>query len=178
MTPRKKRAPEEIAAMTEATTYRTDSLCWECARACGGGNCPWADSLKPVQGWKILARESPIARTFGVIVVYCPRFIKGRNLNDVTPEQLQSFSTNCKKSVCRLIVMHDKENDNRLYKCPKCDEVYDSRVSKCKKCSSKFISDRSSNYTTSHVKIQTRKQFFNDYKEDFPNAKFTYKQGG
>ena len=175
-TGKQRRSPEEMAAITEATTYRTDSLCWECARACGGGGCPWADSLKPVQGWKILGKKS-LSRTSGVTVVYCPMFIKGRNLDYATDEQLASTSTNCTDSICRLIVKHDKECDTKLYECPKCEKVYESRVSTCKKCRSKFLSDKSTDYITSYAKILTRKQFFKDYQEDFPNAKFTYKQG-
>lgn len=29
-----------------------NQLCWYCAKACGGSNCPWANKLQPVPGWK------------------------------------------------------------------------------------------------------------------------------
>ena len=28
-----------------------DQLCWSCKKACGGYDCPWANKLKPVEGW-------------------------------------------------------------------------------------------------------------------------------
>lgn len=29
-----------------------NQLCWSCTKACGGSDCPWANELKPVKGWK------------------------------------------------------------------------------------------------------------------------------
>lgn len=35
----------------KATTNKPATLCWKCARACGG--CSWSDgSFTPVEGWK------------------------------------------------------------------------------------------------------------------------------
>lgn len=28
-----------------------EQLCWSCAKACGGSDCPWANKLQPVEGW-------------------------------------------------------------------------------------------------------------------------------
>lgn len=35
-----------------------DQLCWSCKKACGGYDCPWANELKPVEGWT--AKETTI----------------------------------------------------------------------------------------------------------------------
>jgi hypothetical protein len=58
-----------------------DTLCWACAKACGGHDCPWAAELKPVRGW--VAEETVRSykdnleiRSYRVIA--CPLYEKGR----------------------------------------------------------------------------------------------------
>ena len=48
---------------------KADQLCWSCKKACGGCGCPWADKLKPVEGW---TAEPAIIRGNGKIIM--PRF--------------------------------------------------------------------------------------------------------
>lgn len=52
--------------------YRNDrqqatSLCWDCAKACGG--CSWSAKFIPVKGWKTRANGK------GEDVVACPKFV-------------------------------------------------------------------------------------------------------
>ena len=44
---------------------KADQLCWSCKKACGGCGCPWADKLKPVEGW---TAEPAIIRGNGNII--------------------------------------------------------------------------------------------------------------
>lgn len=37
-----------------------EQLCWSCKKACGGYDCPWANKLKPVEGWT--AKETSVQR--------------------------------------------------------------------------------------------------------------------
>ena len=50
---------------------RTDTICWDCANACGGG-CSWSDPERqtPVKGW------TATKNTNGYIVHDCPKFIR------------------------------------------------------------------------------------------------------
>ena len=55
-----------------------EQLCWSCSKACGGADCPWANKLKPVEGWKakkkiICGQKKPI-ETFHI--VECPLYEK------------------------------------------------------------------------------------------------------
>lgn len=150
-------------------SLKTPSLCWECARACGGANCPWADDMKPVKGWVSDADT----------VVYCPRFIKGRNPLDLTDEQIESISTNTdpRTKVCRL---HTKLIRNtrgkivdRYYECPICKTKHENKIPSCTNpdCGVIYLYDGSSNYALSHTNAQLRASFLKDYGEDFPKSK-------
>lgn len=53
-----------------------DTLCWTCKKATGGGDCPWANHFKPVDGWdatptyiKTVGKVEP-----SYIVNECPLF--------------------------------------------------------------------------------------------------------
>ena len=55
-----------------------EQLCWSCSKACGGSDCPWANKLKPVEGWNakrriICGNKHPI-ETFHI--VECPLYEK------------------------------------------------------------------------------------------------------
>ena len=55
-----------------------EQLCWSCSKACGGSDCPWADKLQPVEGWKatrktMWGKKAPI-ETFHI--VECPLYEK------------------------------------------------------------------------------------------------------
>lgn len=57
-----------------------NQLCWSCTKACGGSDCPWANELKPVKGWK--AKESSISMGNGkkrektYRIIECPLYEK------------------------------------------------------------------------------------------------------
>lgn len=59
---------------------RKDTLCWGCSKATGKEDCPWANKLKPVEGWE--AMPTKIKMTVHITVnsykiVSCPLFKKG-----------------------------------------------------------------------------------------------------
>lgn len=153
---------------------KTNSLCWECARACGGANCPWADSLKPVKGW-VLAPNAK-NQTRGVTVLYCPMFFKGRSSDCMTAEQIQSYYTNTNPKMSRIYTkfirdIRGKKIIDKYYSCPICKSRYDSKVASCTnpECGVKFLYDISTNFTMNYANLQVRSQFLKDYKDDFPN---------
>lgn len=47
-----------------------EQLCWSCSKACGGSDCPWANKLQPVEGWK----AEPSIVTYRIIE--CPLYEK------------------------------------------------------------------------------------------------------
>lgn len=50
--------------------------CWKCAKATGGGDCPWANDLEPVPGWMAVPDKDSYK------ILWCPLFSfgeKGRN---------------------------------------------------------------------------------------------------
>jgi hypothetical protein len=60
-----------------------DTLCWDCAKATAGSNCPWANEFKPVEGWDAKKTER-IEMVYGkekviesYIVKKCPLFVEG-----------------------------------------------------------------------------------------------------
>ena len=59
--------------------YKTDSLCWCCARAVPSGDieeCDWCKNKTPVYGWK--AHKHKLSDgSIGYKVVLCPLFVKG-----------------------------------------------------------------------------------------------------
>lgn len=150
-------------------SYKTPSLCWECARACGGANCPWADDLAPVRGW-LCDTDT---------VMYCPRFIQGRSSLDLTDEQIESISTNTdpRTKMCRLHTKLIKDEHSkvigRYYECPICGTKHESKVSSCTnpECRVTYLYDKSTGYTMNHTHIQLRTNFLKDYGEDFPKSK-------
>ena len=57
-------------------TKTKDTLCWECKKATGCGDCPWANRFEPVDGWDATPTE---IKTVGrieqsYIVNDCPLF--------------------------------------------------------------------------------------------------------
>ena len=57
--------------MDDIRSYKTFTLCWDCANATGG--CSWADRLKPVKGWgaKYVEKKGDYNSYF---VYDCPQF--------------------------------------------------------------------------------------------------------
>ena len=62
------------------------TLCWDCEKATGGSDCPWANEFKPVPGWKAtptmvmvttqtLKRAEKLSSSF--LVHDCPLFKRG-----------------------------------------------------------------------------------------------------
>ena len=55
-----------------------EQLCWSCVKACGGSDCPWANKLKPVEGWT--AKPSIVMSNYHQINTYriieCPLYEK------------------------------------------------------------------------------------------------------
>ena len=56
-----------------------DTLCWTCAKACGGYDCPWAAKLKPVDGWTAKEtvrdyKDGSTVRSYQVIE--CPLYME------------------------------------------------------------------------------------------------------
>lgn len=66
---------KEVKAMSAP-----EQLCWSCKKACGGYDCPWANKLKPVEGWKV--KESSISMGNGkrrektYQIIECPLYEK------------------------------------------------------------------------------------------------------
>ena len=49
------------------------SICWDCARACGG--CPWSDKLVPIRGWKAIKINPSATKPYTTYLVQeCPGF--------------------------------------------------------------------------------------------------------
>lgn len=61
----------EISIEEAIKAGHTDTICWDCANACGGG-CSWADpsKQKPVKGWTATKTSN------GYCVHACPEFIR------------------------------------------------------------------------------------------------------
>lgn len=61
----------------------SQQLCWTCRKACGGGDCPWADKLKPVKGWTAEPKEYRVFKHHRAIIsttyhiTECPLYVKG-----------------------------------------------------------------------------------------------------
>lgn len=58
---------------------RSQTLCWDCAKACGG--CSWSDHWlhKPVEGWKADRNDIRTKAGYEIesyIVMECPEFIR------------------------------------------------------------------------------------------------------
>lgn len=58
--------PRKVGVKYQNDRHKGNSLCWDCAKACGG--CSWSARLKPVRGWQTEPRGK------GNDVVYCPKF--------------------------------------------------------------------------------------------------------
>ena len=54
----------------KAVEKMAEQLCWSCSKTCGGSDCPWANKLKPVEGWK----AEPSIVTYRIIE--CPLYEK------------------------------------------------------------------------------------------------------
>ena len=58
-----------------------DTLCWTCRKACGGYDCPWAEKLKPVEGWtakETVRRYNDNTEIRSYQVIECPLYKRGR----------------------------------------------------------------------------------------------------
>lgn len=62
------------------------TICWECAKACGG--CSWSEYAvyEPVPGWKALPGKIQEIDTW--VVLECPEFVR-----DAEPGGLKRLST-------------------------------------------------------------------------------------
>lgn len=65
---------------------RKETLCWDCKKATGGGDCPWANEFKPVEEWKATptivkvtsqAKSRAAQLQDSYIVRKCPLFAEG-----------------------------------------------------------------------------------------------------
>lgn len=156
-------------------SLKTDSLCWECARACGGANCPWADDLKPVKGWVIT--KLPRCDTKGVTVLYCPRFIKGRTKAELTEEQIEHPFTNsdAKRRWCRVRTIPIKNRHGHVvgkeFECPLCKTRYPDKIMSCTTpgCGINFLYDMSTQHCVSALSMQIIQQFLQEQQHDFPH---------
>ncbi|MGN1102231.1 MAG: hypothetical protein ACI4RG_08570 [Huintestinicola sp.] len=56
---------------------KADQLCWSCVKACDGKGCPWADKLKPVEGWAaepaIIRGNGTVIETYSIPIARCMR---------------------------------------------------------------------------------------------------------
>ena len=63
-----------------ARRLRKETLCWECKKATGGEDCPWANEFKPVEGWTAiptLVKVQVGQKEQSYIVSKCPLFVEG-----------------------------------------------------------------------------------------------------
>lgn len=72
-----------VQASKSQDKRRTDTLCWECKKACG--HCSWSREFKPVPGWEAIVvapRGAQMSLKFRDIpdyrVIACPEFTRGR----------------------------------------------------------------------------------------------------
>lgn len=81
----------EFAEGEKKGVYRapTVTLCWDCARACGGPKgCSWSREYKPVEGWDAERRDVAVWRgdsgrqyteyAESYVVNHCPEFVPDR----------------------------------------------------------------------------------------------------
>ncbi len=57
-----------------------DTLCWRCEKATGGSDCPWANKLKPVEGWEAIPTILKMVvskKSDSYKVLNCPLFKRG-----------------------------------------------------------------------------------------------------
>lgn len=59
--------------------HYTQTLCWDCANACGG--CTWSSRLQPVRGWQaeeteIIIYRNGYVREGSYRVISCPQFYR------------------------------------------------------------------------------------------------------
>ena len=61
-----------------------EQLCWSCSKACGGSDCPWANKLQPVEGWKATKKTGMDCghKITKYHVKKCPLYKKGRRLDE------------------------------------------------------------------------------------------------
>ena len=71
--------PELTKRWTRSKGIRSDTLCWDCEKAVGGSDCPWANKLKPVEGWDAISTilNSGNKKTRSYQVLNCPLFKRG-----------------------------------------------------------------------------------------------------
>lgn len=115
--------------MVPNDTSHSSALCWDCARACGDGNCEWADRLSPVPGCYL--------DDFSGRVLYCPKFIPGHCAQDLTDEQYDNEHTNdfliigFSQTFCRPRKL---TGEYSLYSCPMCGAKFGASVCHCPNC--------------------------------------------
>ena len=69
---------KECAAVQRPANTK-DTLCWDCGKATGKGDCPWANKFQPVDGWKakpttIKMRSHPDGEIQSYKVIECPLY--------------------------------------------------------------------------------------------------------
>lgn len=56
------------------------TLCWDCKKATGGSDCPWANNFEPVEGWDAIPEMITVTttvQTSSFQVNNCPLFERG-----------------------------------------------------------------------------------------------------
>lgn len=53
------------------------SLCWNCGKATGGSDCPWANRFEPVEGWTATPTIIKADRNASFMVHQCPLYKEG-----------------------------------------------------------------------------------------------------
>ena len=70
---------KECASMIKPPNTK-ETLCWDCKKSTGGSNCPWANELKPVEGWEVIPTKIKMdvgRKSDSYKVINCPLFKRG-----------------------------------------------------------------------------------------------------
>lgn len=115
-------------------SFQSSALCWDCARACGDGNCSWADALESIPDTKI---DSLSGR-----VLYCPKFVPGNSSQDLTEEQWEDDHSNdfevigTRRAFCRPKRLAAYSS---VHSCPICEAKFDYGKERCPSCGVRLI---------------------------------------
>lgn len=68
-----------------------DTICWECANACGG--CSWSrKKAKPVPGWDAIRRDLS-GNIESYVVISCPEFVRdNKRKNEKKPPKIRNWT--------------------------------------------------------------------------------------
>jgi len=98
----KRQLINKIASMQSVQhQIKVTSICWNCARACGGAGCPWVDHVipKPVDGWKTIKKplKQPVTKKRieqnreikeNLVVIECPLFVRDYEIKKTSTSKL------------------------------------------------------------------------------------------